>query len=149
MNRRQLLGLLAAAPLLRPGIALAQQVFVQVKAASGIEASVRRQGRRFLLEVSGFNIGMPPTLGFNIGMPPTAQLGNFEIQDLMGRTVEVALGGVSTSLVLGPGNTIAWRSGGQSGALDIEVARQGAVAGFLVIVTAAAAVAAVVLEGDR
>jgi hypothetical protein len=142
MNRRQTLGLLACLPLLHPNFARADNIFVQVKNATGDAALIRRQGQTAWLECCEFEVA------FNIGMPPGARMGNFEIQNLIGKAIEVSIGDISVSLVLGPGNTLGYRVGERSGSLEYTAGGTGGMAAFLTLIAGAGAVAGCEIPRD-
>jgi len=141
MDRRLFLASLASLPLLTTTAALAQSgAIVQATADPGTRATVRpRRGSGFLLEVSGFNIGMPPSSQFNIGMPPTLQLGNFEIQDLMARDITVRIGSNLGNFEIQDFMSGRYVSGATRGTLALEISGRSPANGILMIIASAAA----------
>lgn len=144
MQRRTLLAGLASLPILStvPALAATATPIIQVAAAPRGRASISpAEGEGFLLEVSGFNIGMPPTARFNIGMPPANQMGNFEIQRLRGQRITARVGSSLGNFEIQDLMASRWSWGEtNSGALSIEVSERGPAAGFLMIVASAGAV---------
>lgn len=144
MQRRALLAGLASLPILRAGPAFADTAapIIQVAAAPRGRASISpTQGEGFLLEVSGFNIGMPPTARFNIGMPPASQLGNFEIQRLRGQRVTVQIGNNLGNFEIQDLRSSRWSWGETaSGLFTVEINGVNPASGFLMLVAGAAAV---------
>lgn len=141
MDRRLFLSALASLPLLNATASLAQPAtVVQVTAQPGVRAVVRAgRGEGFLLEVSGFNIGMPPSAQFNIGMPPADSLGNFEIQDLMSREITVRIGTNLGNFEIQDFMAGRYRRGNTRGTLAMEISGRNPASGFLMIVASAAA----------
>ena len=143
MQRRTLLAGLASLPILHTVPALAAtSPIIQVTAAPRGRASISpAEGEGFLLEVSGFNIGMPPTARFTIGMPPANQMGNFEIQRLRGQRITARVGSSLGNFEIQDLMASRWSWGEtNSGALSIEVSERGPATGFLMIVASAGAV---------
>lgn len=143
MQRRAMLAGLAGLTILHnlPAIASTAAPLVQVAAAPRGRASISpARGEGFLLEVSGFNIGMPPTARFNIGMPPASQLGNFEIQRLRGERITVRVGNNLGNFEIQDLMSSRWSLGGEGGTLSIEMSERAPASGFLVLVASAAAV---------
>lgn len=141
MDRRLFLSAIASLPLVGATTAIAQAAPVlQVTAQPGARAVVRPgQGEGFLLDVTGFNIGMPPTARFNIGMPPATRLGNFEIQDFRSRTITVQIGTNLGNFEIQDLMAARFQTGDRRGSLAIEMSGRNRANGFLMIVASAAA----------
>jgi len=142
MYRRHFLSALASLPLLKASIGFAQPApMLQVTAQPGATATITPgRGEGFLLEVTGFNIGMPPSSQFNIGMPPNLQMGNFEIQDFRSRTITVQIGTNLGNFEIQDLMAARFQNGETRGSLSIEMTGRNRANGFLMIVASAAAV---------
>lgn len=133
MDRRLFLAAvpaLAVFPAL-PGRAQARPL-ARASASPGGSASISRSGEPFHLRVGRSD--------FRVGMPPTLHMGNFEIQDLMARSVELRVGQVSVSMTLEEAGSGRFHiTGGANGTFRAQTRAQGAAAGFPVLVVSGAA----------